>query len=103
MGSDYSLPPEQPGPQPHPYLHEPLLYISALPHFVKDEDLAIAFQQCAPFRPKIDRDAADTYRALSGTIEFKYLQKGAHSLFGFSALFLFSFHFRHSLPHEREP
>ena len=72
--SDYNSPPPEPRPQPHPYLHEPLLYISNLPPFVRDEDLAVAFQTCAPFRPNIARDGSN--RPLSGTIEFKYLEKG---------------------------
>ena len=74
MASGYSPPPEPAGPQPHPYLHEPLLYISGLPPYIKDEDLALAFQPCAPFRPNIARD--DLTKPLSGTIEFKYLEKG---------------------------
>lgn len=73
MASDYSPPPE-PRPQPHPYLHEPLLHISNLPPWVRDEDLAVAFQTCAPFRPNIQRDGSN--RPLSGTIEFKFLEKG---------------------------
>ena len=72
--SEYNTPPPEPRPQPHPYLHEPLLYISNLPPFVRDEDLAVAFQTCAPFRPNIARDGSN--RPLSGTIEFKYLEKG---------------------------
>ena len=75
MASDYSPPPE-PRPQPHPYLHEPLLHISNLPPWVRDEDLAVAFQTCAPFRPNIQRDGSN--RPLSGTIEFKYLEKGEY-------------------------
>lgn len=62
------------GPQPHPYIHDPLLYISNLPPYITDENLAITFQSCAPFRPNIPRDG--TNRALSGTIEFKFLEKG---------------------------
>lgn len=61
--------------EPHPYLHEPLLYISGLPPHVTDQDLALAFVQCAPFRPNIARDG--TNRPLSGIIEFKYIEKGA--------------------------
>lgn len=77
MASGYSSPPPEPttGPQPHPYLHEPLLYISGLPPYTKDEDLALAFQPCAPFRPNISRE--DTTKPLSGTIEFKYIEKGS--------------------------
>lgn len=62
-------------PEPHPYLHEPILYISALPAHVTDENLAYCFATCAPFRPKIPRD--DVSKPLSGTIEFKFLEKGA--------------------------
>jgi polyadenylate-binding protein len=66
---------ESPEPQPHPYLHEPILHISSLPHHVTDENLAIAFSTCAPFRPRIDR--ADTTKPLIGMIEFRVLDKGA--------------------------
>ncbi|KAI0738953.1 hypothetical protein C8Q80DRAFT_1112630 [Daedaleopsis nitida] len=76
--SDYNSPPPEQRPQSHPYLHEPLLYISNVPPFVKDEDLALAFQTCAPFRPNIPRDG--TNRPLSGTIEFKYLEKAEKAL-----------------------
>lgn len=76
MSSEYAPPQEQSGPQPHPYLHDPILYISGLPPYVKDEDLAVAFVQCAPFRPNIARDGSN--RPLSGTIEFKYLEKGGY-------------------------
>jgi hypothetical protein len=55
-------------------LHEPLLYISGLPHYVTDENLAIAFATCAPFRPRITRD--NTTNPLSGIIEFRVLDKG---------------------------
>lgn len=78
MASDYGTVGEPARPQPHPYLHEPLLYISGLPQFVRDEDLAAAFQQCAPFRPNITHD--DSVKPLSGTIEFKYLEKGEIAL-----------------------
>lgn len=61
-------------PQPHPYLHEPLLYISNLPGYVTDENLAVAFVSCGPHRPKIPRDGGEV---LSGTIEFKYLEQGS--------------------------
>lgn len=78
MASQYTPPPddsyESTEPQPHPYLHEPLLYISSLPHYVTDENLAIAFSTCAPFRPRINRD--DTTTLLSGMIEFRVLDKG---------------------------
>jgi polyadenylate-binding protein len=62
-------------PQPHPYLHEPRIYITGLPAWVEDSNLAPAFQQCIPFRPNIQRDG--TAGVVSGTIEFRYLEKGA--------------------------
>ncbi|KAJ3967724.1 hypothetical protein EV361DRAFT_952953 [Lentinula raphanica] len=65
--------PQESGPQPHPYLHKPLLYISNLPSTVSDESLGMAFMTCAPFRPKITRD--NNGPMLSGTIEFKFLEK----------------------------
>ena len=78
MESPYNSPPDDPyestEPQPHPYLHEPVLYISSLPHYVTDENLALAFTTCAPFRPRITRDG--TTNQLSGKIEFKILDKG---------------------------
>ncbi|KAG9313592.1 hypothetical protein JVU11DRAFT_5922 [Chiua virens] len=76
MASGYASPPlqESDGPQLHPYIHDPLLYISNLPPYVTDENLATTFQSCAPFRPNIPRDG--TNRPLSGTIEFKFLEKG---------------------------
>ena len=78
MASQYPPPSddsyESPEPQPHPYLHEPILYISSLPHNVTDENLAIAFSTCAPFRPRIDR--TDTTKPLFGMIEFRVLDKG---------------------------
>lgn len=82
MTSHYNPPPDDPyepiEPQPHPYLHEPLLHISGLPHYVTDENLALAFSTCAPFRPRIPRD--DTTKQLSGTIEFKTLDKAERAL-----------------------
>lgn len=80
MASPYSPPPDNSydpsEPQPHPYLHDPILYISGLPPYVTDENLAIAFSTCAPFRPRITRDGSK--KPLSGTIEFKVLHKGVH-------------------------
>ncbi|CCL99612.1 uncharacterized protein FIBRA_01630 [Fibroporia radiculosa] len=78
MTTDFVPPPVPPGQQPHPYLHEPVLYITNLPQYVKDEDLAVTFQNCAPFRPTIPRDGSNTL--LSGTIEFKYLEKAEKAL-----------------------
>ncbi|KAI9438564.1 hypothetical protein H4582DRAFT_1949444 [Lactarius indigo] len=82
MSSQYSPPPDNSydpiEPQPHPYLHEPVLHISGLPHYVTDENLAIAFSTCAPFRPRIARDGSNN--PLSGTIEFKVLHKAETAL-----------------------
>jgi hypothetical protein len=61
-------------PEPHPYLHEPVLWITSLPPYVTDENLAAAFATCVPFRPNIVRDSSN--KLLSGTIEFKYLERG---------------------------
>ncbi|KAF8221063.1 hypothetical protein L208DRAFT_1426715 [Tricholoma matsutake] len=66
------------GPHPHPYLHEPLLYISNIPPYVSDENLAHAFVTCGPFRPRIPRDGSNNL--LSGTIEFKFLEKAEKAL-----------------------
>lgn len=82
MASDYD-PTESPEvstnasehkPQPHPCLHDPLLYISGIPVHVLDEQIAAAFSQCAPFRPRIPRDANSP--TMSGTIEFRFLDAG---------------------------
>lgn len=78
MATDASSPPDSVVRQPHPYLHEPLLYITGLPPHIRDEDLAAAFQTCAPFRPQIPRDPSA--KLLSGTIEFKFMEKGAPAL-----------------------
>lgn len=73
--ADYStVPPQESGPHTHPYLHEPLLYITNIPANVSDETLGIAFVPCAPFRPKLVRETSNPF--VSGTIEFKYLESG---------------------------
>lgn len=59
---------------PHPYLREPILYVSNLAAHVTDSDLARLFETCVPFRPNIARDGSG--RPLNGTIEFKELEKG---------------------------
>jgi polyadenylate-binding protein len=63
------------GGSAHPYLHEPRIYITGLPAYVRDQDLALAFQFCAPFRPNIFRDGSAN--PLSGQIEFKRQDSGA--------------------------
>ncbi|KAJ3784088.1 hypothetical protein GGU10DRAFT_377077 [Lentinula aff. detonsa] len=72
------VPPQESGPQPHPYLHEPLLYITNLSANITDETLGMAFMTCAPFRPRITRDSASPM--VSGTIEFKFLEKAEKAL-----------------------
>lgn len=62
-------------PDPHPYLSQPLLYISNLAPHVTDSELAVAFEACVPFRPRLVRDGSE--RPLNGSIEFKHLEKGA--------------------------
>lgn len=79
MDLSYSLPhdPPFPGSQPHPYIQDPVLYVSNLPAYVTDESLASALTGFGPFRPKIIRDGAGS--SASGTIEFKFLDKGQSS------------------------
>ncbi|KAF9077433.1 hypothetical protein BDP27DRAFT_1357522 [Rhodocollybia butyracea] len=72
------MPQQDSGPHPHPYLHEPLLYITNVPTNVSDETLGIAFVPCAPFRPKIVRDTTSPF--VSGTIEFKFLESAEKAL-----------------------
>lgn len=60
--------------EPHPYLHEPILYISGLPSCVTDDEIALIFQPCAKFRLKINRE--EPHLELYGTIEFQYLDRG---------------------------
>lgn len=56
--SQYPLSPAQQGPLPHPYLVEPLLYVTGLAPEVSDMDLAKALEFCTPFRPNILRDGS---------------------------------------------
>jgi hypothetical protein len=60
--------------QPHPYLHEPRIYLSNLPAWVSNEQLGLALQPCVPFRPTIPRDGSGA--PLSGCIDFKALHQG---------------------------
>ncbi|PFH50621.1 hypothetical protein AMATHDRAFT_144718 [Amanita thiersii Skay4041] len=69
----------QPPPShPHPYLTDPLVYITNIPHYVTDENIATALVSCAPLRPKIVRDPSST--VFSGVIEFKFLEKAEKAL-----------------------
>ena len=61
----------------HPHLHSPLLYVTGLLPHVTDGDLARALEACVPFRPSIPRDTGAP--TLSGTIEFKTIDKGARA------------------------
>jgi polyadenylate-binding protein len=75
MDFAYSVPHGQAfGPQPHPYLQDPVLFISNLPAYVSDEALATALVGYGPFRPKILRDGIQPI--IAGSIEFRYLEKG---------------------------
>ncbi|KAJ7204787.1 hypothetical protein GGX14DRAFT_646305 [Mycena pura] len=81
MESEYQMPQEDQytaQPHEHPILHEPLLYISNIPPYMTDENIALAFVTCGPFRPKILRDG--TNNPLNGTIEFKFLEKAEKAL-----------------------
>jgi polyadenylate-binding protein len=60
--------------QPHPYLHEPRIYITNLPPWVSSEQLGFALQACIPFRPNITRDGSGA--PLAGSIDFKVLHQG---------------------------
>ena len=74
MASQYGQPTMTHQPEPHPYLHEPRIYITGVPAFVSDANLAVAFASCAPFRPNIPRDG--TNQPQNGTVEFRFLEKG---------------------------
>jgi len=74
MNPHYDPQPLQLSPHSHPYLREPLLYISNLPNYVTEENIAMAFVNCGPFRPKAVRDVTSNY--ITATIEFKFLDKG---------------------------
>ncbi|PPR01812.1 hypothetical protein CVT26_013171 [Gymnopilus dilepis] len=78
MDPSYNQDQQESSGRPHPYLHEPLLYITNLPSYVSDENLALAFVGFGPFRPKIQRDTNASL--VSGTIEFKYPQKAEKAL-----------------------
>ena len=62
-------------PEPHPYLHEPILQISGLPSYVEDHKIAPFFQPCGEFRLKTERSA----KGLRRFIEFDHLDQGQPS------------------------
>ncbi|KDQ09039.1 hypothetical protein BOTBODRAFT_37417 [Botryobasidium botryosum FD-172 SS1] len=76
--SPYPMSPAQQGPLPHPYLVEPLLYVTGLAPEVSDADLARALEYCTPFRPNILRDGSGA--PVNGTIEFKTLESAEKAL-----------------------
>ncbi|KAJ3713234.1 hypothetical protein DFJ43DRAFT_47851 [Lentinula guzmanii] len=90
MDPECQVPPQESGPQPHPYLHEPLLYITNLSANVTDETLGMAFMTCAPFRPKITRDSASPM--VSGTIRVQIPRKRCVSMFSLLLSMLKLFH-----------
>ncbi|KAF5310738.1 hypothetical protein D9619_007892 [Psilocybe cf. subviscida] len=61
----------QEGPRPHPYIEEPRLFISNLPPFVSDQDLAKALTAVSPFKPNLQRDGSPN--PVSGEILFRYV------------------------------
>ncbi|KAF8893169.1 hypothetical protein CPB84DRAFT_1682918 [Gymnopilus junonius] len=69
---------QETSPRPHPYLHDPVLYITNLPPYVSDENIAMAFVGLGPFRPKIQRDGSPNL--LSGIVEFRFLEKAEKAL-----------------------
>ncbi|GJJ14849.1 hypothetical protein Clacol_009117 [Clathrus columnatus] len=82
MASGYISPPPQDNPLPqdrsHPYLKEPLIYITNLAPHVAEHDIARVLEHCVPFRPNIPRDGSG--RPLTGTIEFRELSSAERAL-----------------------
>jgi hypothetical protein len=61
---------------PHPFLTEPVLYVSNLPAHITDEIIARTLEFCVPFRPRLARDP--TNGAVTGSIEFRTIERGQH-------------------------
>jgi len=59
---------------PHPFLTEPVLYVSNLPAHITDEIIARTLEFCVPFRPRLTRDS--TTGAATGSIEFRTIERG---------------------------
>ena len=59
---------------PHPFLIEPVLYVTGVPPDISDNELAQSFDTCLPVRPRLIRDDPDALCA--GRVEFKSLDKG---------------------------
>ncbi|KIY47503.1 hypothetical protein FISHEDRAFT_45229 [Fistulina hepatica ATCC 64428] len=77
-GGDYETAPHR--PSPHPYLHDPVLYISNFPSYVTDDNLAIAIATAdvGPFKPEINRDGGSDM--CEGFIRFKFVEKAEKAL-----------------------
>ncbi|KAK2461225.1 hypothetical protein APHAL10511_006752 [Amanita phalloides] len=78
MNHLYDPPLVQSSPHPHPYLREPILYITNIPHYVTEESIAMAFVNCGPFRPKILPDLSSN--VITATVEFRFLEKAERAL-----------------------
>ena len=63
-------------PQPHPFLVDPVLYITGVPLSVADTELAQAFGPCLPVRLQITRDGMGVDEGGHGTVEFKLFEAG---------------------------
>jgi hypothetical protein len=59
---------------PHPFLEEPILYVSNLPAHITDEVIARTLEFCVPFRPRLIRDPATG--TATGSIEFRTIERG---------------------------
>lgn len=62
------------GPRPHPYIEKPLLFVSNLPPFVSDFDLAKALAEVSPFKPNLQRDGSGN--PVFGEILFRFVDTG---------------------------
>ncbi|KAG8832796.1 hypothetical protein FRC17_000619 [Serendipita sp. 399] len=63
---------------PHPFLHDPILYVSNLPSHITDEVIARTLEFCVPFRPRLVRDPV-TGKA-TGSIEFRTKERAEKAL-----------------------
>lgn len=66
--------PYEEGLRPHPYIEQPLLFLSNLPPFVSDHDLAKALVEVSPFKPNLQRDGSPN--PVSGEILFRFVGTG---------------------------
>lgn len=63
-------------PQPHPFVLEAVLYVSGIPQTISETELAQAFQECLPVRPKIAKDGVLVDGGAHGRIEFRFKESG---------------------------